>query len=70
MPAARATIPARLTEPRQVPIRLAIISDIHGNLHALQGVWADLTAQAPDAVMCLGDLVGYRAYPNEVIDFM
>jgi len=51
-------------------MRLAVISDIHGNLHALESVWADLQAQAPDAVMCLGDLVGYGAFPNEVIDFV
>jgi putative phosphoesterase len=51
-------------------VRLAVISDIHGNLHALQAVWADLQTQVPDAVMCLGDLVGYGAFPNEVIDFV
>jgi len=51
-------------------VRLAIISDIHGNLHALESVWADLQSQAPDAVLCLGDLVGYGAFPNEVIDFV
>jgi len=51
-------------------MRLAVISDIHGNLHALESVWADLQSQAPDAVMCLGDLVGYGAFPNEVIDFV
>lgn len=50
--------------------RLALLSDIHGNQHALEAVWADLQAQAPDAVLCLGDLVGYGAFPNEVIDFM
>jgi len=51
-------------------MRLAVISDIHGNIHALQSVWADLQKQSPDAIMCLGDLVGYGAYPNEVIDFV
>ena len=51
-------------------MRLAILSDIHGNLHALAAAWADLITQAPDAVYCLGDLVGYGAYPNEVIDFV
>jgi putative phosphoesterase len=51
-------------------MKLAVISDIHGNLHALEAVWADLGREAPDWVMCLGDLVGYGAYPNEVIDFM
>lgn len=51
-------------------MRLAIISDIHGNRHALEAVWADVQSQTPDLVVCLGDLVGYGAYPNEVIDFV
>ncbi len=51
-------------------MKLAVISDIHANLHALQAVWDDVQAQAPDAVYCLGDLVGYGAYPNEVIQFI
>ena len=51
-------------------MRLAVLSDIHGNIHALQAVWDDIRAQMPDAVMCLGDLVGYGAFPNEVIDFV
>ena len=51
-------------------MKLAVLSDIHGNPHAVAAVWADLEAQRPDAVMCLGDLVGYGAYPNEVIDFV
>lgn len=51
-------------------MEIAILSDIHANLHALEAVWADLEAQRPDAVFCLGDLVGYGAYPNEVVDFI
>ncbi len=51
-------------------MKIAVISDIHANLHALEAVWADLEAQKPDAVFCLGDLVGYGAYPNEVVDFI
>jgi putative phosphoesterase len=51
-------------------MKLAVISDIHGNLHALEAVWADLARQSPDSVTCLGDLVGYGAFPNEVIDFV
>jgi putative phosphoesterase len=47
-------------------MRLAIFSDIHGNLQALDAVLADIGAQQPDAVYCLGDLVGYGASPNEV----
>ena len=49
-------------------MRIAIISDIHGNLQALDAVLADIEAQTPDAVYCLGDLVGYGANPNEVTD--
>jgi putative phosphoesterase len=47
-------------------MRLAIFSDIHGNLQALDAVLADIHAQKPDAIYCLGDLVGYGAAPNEV----
>jgi putative phosphoesterase len=51
-------------------MRLAVISDIHANLHALQAVWLDIEKQHPDATYCLGDLVGYGAFPNEVIEFV
>jgi putative phosphoesterase len=51
-------------------MKLAIFSDIHANLHALQAVWEDIERQKPDAVYCLGDLVGYGAYPNEVVAFL
>ena len=51
-------------------MRLATFSDIHGNLHALQAVLEDIDAQHPDQVFCLGDLVGYGAYPNEVIELI
>lgn len=47
-------------------MRIGIISDIHGNLPALEAVLADLRTRQPDALYCLGDLVGYGASPNEV----
>jgi len=47
--------------------RLALLSDLHANRHALEAAWADLERQSPDAVYCLGDLVGYGAFPNEVV---
>jgi diadenosine tetraphosphatase ApaH/serine/threonine PP2A family protein phosphatase len=47
-------------------MRVAVISDIHGNLPALEAVLTAVDAQAPDAVWCLGDLVGYGPWPNEV----
>jgi diadenosine tetraphosphatase ApaH/serine/threonine PP2A family protein phosphatase len=46
-------------------MRVAIVSDIHGNLHALEAVLTALEQEAPDEVWCLGDLVGYGARPNE-----
>jgi putative phosphoesterase len=49
-------------------MRIAIFSDIHGNRHALKAVLDDIDREAPDRVYCLGDLVGYGAYPNEVIE--
>ncbi|MGN0829650.1 MAG: metallophosphoesterase family protein [Akkermansia sp.] len=46
--------------------RYAIISDIHANLHALCAVMEHaLQQQGCDCVACLGDIVGYNAYPNE-----
>lgn len=50
------------------PGRLAVISDIHGNLHALDAVLAAIDEIKPDALICLGDVVGYGAFPNECID--
>jgi len=46
---------------------LAAFSDIHGNKHALEAVLADIARRGADRVVCLGDLVGYGAFPNEVI---
>ena len=47
-------------------MRAAVLSDIHGNLPALEVVLAAIEAEGPDAVWCLGDLVGYGPWPNEV----
>jgi diadenosine tetraphosphatase ApaH/serine/threonine PP2A family protein phosphatase len=45
-------------------VRVAVLSDIHGNLHALEVVLASIGRDAPDEVWCLGDLVGYGPRPN------
>ena len=45
--------------------RIAIFSDLHGNVAAGEAVLAAIDAEAPDVVSCLGDLVGYGAFPNE-----
>jgi putative phosphoesterase len=49
-------------------MRVAILSDIHANVTALEAVLDDLKQQNADMVYCLGDLVGYAPFPNEVID--
>jgi diadenosine tetraphosphatase ApaH/serine/threonine PP2A family protein phosphatase len=46
-------------------MRIAVVSDIHSNLHALEAVLAAIDADAPDELWCLGDLVGYGPRPNE-----
>ena len=51
-------------------MKIAILSDIHSNIHALEAVWKDINYVQPDEIYCLGDLVGYGAYPNDTIDFV
>jgi predicted phosphodiesterase len=46
-------------------MRVAVISDVHGNEHALAAVLEDVDYAAPDAIWCLGDVVGYGPAPNE-----
>ncbi len=45
---------------------IAFFSDIHGNLPALEAVLEDMDQRTPDMRFCLGDLVGYAPWPNEV----
>lgn len=51
-------------------MRIALFSDVHANLPALEAVLADIDARAPDAVYHLGDLVGYAPWPNEVVSLL
>lgn len=48
-------------------MRVAVISDIHGNLAALEAVLEAIEAEAPDEIWFLGDLVGYGPRPNECV---
>ena len=50
--------------------RLALISDIHANLPALEAVLVDVDLRKPDAIYHLGDLVGYAPWPNEVVQLL
>jgi diadenosine tetraphosphatase ApaH/serine/threonine PP2A family protein phosphatase len=46
-------------------MRACVITDVHGNLHALQAVLNAVAEEQPDELWCLGDLVGYGPRPNE-----
>ncbi len=48
-------------------MKIALFSDIHANLPAFEAMLQDLDKRKVDAVYCLGDLVGYNIWPNEVI---
>lgn len=49
---------------------VAIISDIHANLEALEAVRRDIEEQGADCVLCAGDIVGYGANPNECVEMV
>ena len=49
-------------------MRTALLSDIHSNLEALEAVMEDINSLGIDEIVCLGDVVGYGANPNECID--
>ncbi|MBC7426667.1 MAG: metallophosphoesterase, partial [Bacteroidia bacterium] len=49
-------------------MKIALFSDIHANLPALEAFFSDVEKRKPDALYCLGDLVGYNIWPNEVIN--
>lgn len=49
-------------------MRYAVISDVHANLEALEVVLADLESRHPDAVICLGDFVGYGPDPVACVE--
>jgi putative phosphoesterase len=48
-------------------MKIALFSDIHANLPAFEAFLADLDRRKADAVYCLGDMIGYNIWPNEVI---
>jgi len=51
-------------------MRVAIISDVHANLEALEVVLADIRSRQCQSVVCLGDFVGYGPNPNECVDLL
>jgi len=51
-------------------MRIAYISDIHGNIYALESVEKDLKNQGVDKIFCLGDIVNLGAFPKECLDWV
>ena len=51
-------------------MRIAVIADIHSNVLALESVLKDIKEKSIDLTVCLGDLVGYCTFPNEVINLI
>jgi diadenosine tetraphosphatase ApaH/serine/threonine PP2A family protein phosphatase len=51
-------------------MRVAVISDIHSNLEALQKTLEIISKSNIDEIVCLGDTVGYGANPNECLDIV
>lgn len=49
-------------------MKIAFFSDIHANLPALEAFFEDVESIKPAAIYCLGDLVGYNIWVNEVVD--
>lgn len=48
-------------------MRIAVISDIHANLEALEQALSIIESKSVDTIVCLGDIVGYGANPNECL---
>lgn len=51
-------------------MRVAVVSDVHANLHALEAVLADIDRERVDAVWSLGDVVGYGPQPNRCCELV
>jgi diadenosine tetraphosphatase ApaH/serine/threonine PP2A family protein phosphatase len=49
-------------------MKIAVMSCLHGNIEALDAVLLDIDKQKAEKIFCLGDLVGYGPYPNEVVE--
>ncbi len=50
-------------------MRIAVLSDIHGNIHALEAVEKDIKENSIDRIFCLGDIINFGAHPKETLDW-
>ena len=51
-------------------MRYAVITDVHSNIFALKAVLKEIDELKPDKIICLGDIVGNGAYPDETVQFI
>ena len=51
-------------------MRVAVLSDIHGNVQAMEAVMTDVVNQGCEHVLCLGDLALAGPQPKEVMDYI
>jgi putative phosphoesterase len=51
-------------------MKIAVFSDVHANLPALEAVYKHAAQQHPDGIYCLGDLVNQNVWNNEVVEFI
>lgn len=51
-------------------MRICVISDIHSNVFALEAALKEIDALRPDKIVCLGDIVGNGAYPEETVSVL
>jgi predicted phosphodiesterase len=51
-------------------MRYGLLADIHSNLPALESVLEELAHRGVDGYLCLGDVVGYGAFPNECCELL
>jgi diadenosine tetraphosphatase ApaH/serine/threonine PP2A family protein phosphatase len=55
---------------QNLAVRVAVISDVHANLYALEAVLGEIDREPADAIWCLGDTVGYGPRPNDCCDLV
>ena len=63
-------MPFVVAADRMTSSRFAIVSDIHGNLPALEAVWAEIERVAPDLVINLGDIASGPLWPQETVQWL
>jgi fructose-1,6-bisphosphatase len=69
-PAVVIALPPASIQDRIHTMKIAIISDIHGNYEALLSVKVDIQKAQVDKIICLGDFIGYGPQPEEVAKYL